>query len=97
MEYLNRACLAAVSGQEFEGRQPYPWVGITESLTTEAFELLCQTLPEISAFERQVGVKRAHGQAPHDRYLLRSLCLTAGIATLRSGIAAFPKKRLVVS
>ncbi len=70
MEYLNRKCMDAVSRQDFEGRQPYPWVGIEGSLTAEGFERLRETLPDVARFDRQVGVRRAYGQGPHDRYLL---------------------------
>lgn len=70
MRYLNYACLAAVGRRDFETRQPYPWVAVEDSLTPEGFESLRQSLPDISSFDRQVGVKRAYGQAPHDRCLL---------------------------
>jgi hypothetical protein len=40
------------------------------SLTTEGYEHLRQTLPEVDKFNKLVGVKRAYGQGPHDRYLL---------------------------
>jgi len=54
----------------FQQRQPYPWVNIQGTLTQEGLESLRKTLPEVDAFERQVGVKRAYGQGPHDRYIL---------------------------
>ena len=70
MQYLNRERLEAVSAEGFRNRQPYPWTTIEESLTPEGYECLRQTLPEVGAFERQVGIKRAYGQGPHDRFLL---------------------------
>jgi len=70
MQYLNRERLDAVSAEGFRNRQPYPWTTIEESLTPEGYECLRQTLPEVGAFERQVGIKRAYGQGPHDRFLL---------------------------
>jgi len=71
MEYLDRACLDAISSESFRTQQPYPWVNIQGSLTPEGYETLRQTLPDVeSGFVRHSGVKRAYGQAPHDRYLL---------------------------
>jgi len=70
MEYLNRECLAAISQVSFQSQQPYPWVSLKATLTPEGYERLRQTLPEVALFERQVGRKRAYGQAPHDRSLL---------------------------
>ena len=73
MDYLNRACLEAVSKEEFGASQPYPWVGLKDSLTAEGYEALRQSLPDVAGFDRQVGIKRGYGQAPHDRYLLHYL------------------------
>jgi len=70
MEYMNRERLAALSPKAFQTQRPYPWVNIEGSLTTEGYERLRQTLPDVSRFQRQVNVKRAYGQTPHDRYLL---------------------------
>lgn len=70
MDYLNRACLAAVSAEGFRGRQPYPWTTLDGSLTPQGYEALRQSLPAVEGFDRQVGIRRSYGQAPHDRYLL---------------------------
>ena len=70
MEYLNRAAIEAISCEAFQTRRPYPFVSIQDTLTPEGFARLRETLPEISAFERKVGVKRAYGQASHDRAIL---------------------------
>jgi hypothetical protein len=70
MEYLNRECLERVSPVGFQNRQPFPWVDIQNTLTAEGYKRLRESLPDVSLFERQVGYKRAYGQAPHDRYLL---------------------------
>lgn len=32
--------------------------------------MLCANMPDISLFNKEEGLKRAHGQAPHDRYSL---------------------------
>jgi hypothetical protein len=73
MEYLNRECLETLSSQDFAGRQPYPWVNIQQPLTPAGFERLRETLPPVEGFDRQVGIKRAYGQGPHDRFLLHYL------------------------
>lgn len=71
MEYLNRECLEGLSRENFRNRQPYPWVNIENTLTPEGLETLRATLPEVDQrFKKMVGVERAYGQAPHDRYLL---------------------------
>lgn len=70
MQYLNRDALDAVPAEAFQNQKPYPWVGITRTLTERGFQLLYQTLPDVSLFERKVGAKRAYGQAPHDRAIL---------------------------
>lgn len=71
MEYLNRACLKSLSSEKFQSRLPYPWANIENTLTPEGLETLRAALPPVEAgFDRQVGVHRAYGQAPHDRYLL---------------------------
>jgi hypothetical protein len=70
MDYLNRACLEAVSAANFRARQPYPWTNLENSLTPEAYEALRQSMPDTSQADKQVGVKRGYGQGPHDRFLL---------------------------
>src|SRR5215831_8561368 len=71
VDYLNRERLQNLSSESFQSRQPYPWTEIKSSLTPEGYERLRESLPPIEAgFERQVGIQRAYGQAPHDRYLL---------------------------
>lgn len=70
MEYLNRESIQSLSSKDFKDRKPYPWLQINNILTADGYELLRRTLPPIELFERQVGVPRPHGLAPHDRYLL---------------------------
>jgi hypothetical protein len=70
VEYLNRKALDGVSAEGFQAQKPYPWVTIEESLTEEGHESLRQALPDVAKFNKMVGVKRAYGQGPHDRYLL---------------------------
>ena len=70
MNYLNRERLESLSSEDFKNRQPYPWAEIEQSLTPEGYETLRETLPAVEGFNRLEGIKRAYGQAPHDRYLL---------------------------
>jgi hypothetical protein len=70
MKYLNPQCLEAVASEAFQSRHPFPWVELPGSLTPKGFEALRTTLPEVSQFTQMVGVKRAFGQASHDRYIL---------------------------
>ncbi len=70
MEYLNQQCLNEVSYETFQKQRPYPWLNLQGPLTSEGFQSLRETLPDNSLFERNVGVKRAHGQASHDRNIL---------------------------
>jgi hypothetical protein len=70
MEYLNRERVEKLSAEAFQKQHPYPWVNIPGTLTREGYEQLRTTLPDVSLFEPQVGLKRAHGQGYHDRYIL---------------------------
>jgi hypothetical protein len=70
MEYLNRSCLDAVSSEWFRYREPYPFVDLKQSLTDEGYQRLRSTLPDVSLFDRKVGVHRAYGQGYHDRNIL---------------------------
>ena len=70
MQYLNQDRIKSLSDETFRKQQPYPWISIQTALTQEGFERLRTTLPEVELFDRKVGVKRGHGQAPHDRYIL---------------------------
>jgi 2OG-Fe(II) oxygenase superfamily len=70
MEYLNRPLLNAIHAEAFQTRSPYPWINIEGPLTPQGYESLRASLPDVAGFNKLVGVKRAYGQGPHDRYLL---------------------------
>jgi 2OG-Fe(II) oxygenase superfamily len=70
MPYINYAAIGKISDESFRSQQPYPWVNIQGILTDQGFEQLRSTLPEVSIFDKKVGVKRSHGQGYHDRYIL---------------------------
>jgi hypothetical protein len=59
--------LAAAS---FQNAKPYPWINPSALIRPEAFDLLVETLPDVSQFEPYFQVKRSHGQASHDRWVL---------------------------
>jgi len=87
MEYLNRRCLEALAAKEFREREPYPFVDLRDTLTAEGYERLRGTLPDISLFDRKVGVKRAYGQGYHDRSILHYLPGVAGADPWKEFIA----------
>ncbi len=70
MPYLNLESLAAVSAETFQQQRPYPWTRMQNTLTDQGWETLRASLPDMAHFQRMVGVKRAHGQAPHNRGIL---------------------------
>lgn len=70
MKYLDFDRLAALDAAAFLNARPYPWVNPEGLLTDEGYERLRETLPPISMFTPMFGVKRSHGQQPHDRYAL---------------------------
>lgn len=70
MQFLEQKNLEALSVESFRCQRPYPWASISATLTPEGFQSLRETLPDVALFDRKEGVKRAHGQAPHNRYIL---------------------------
>jgi hypothetical protein len=70
MQYLSQQVIEGAAENAFRNRKPYPWVNMQGTLTQEGFDRLHDTLPDISQFQRMVGVKRAYGQGPHDRGIL---------------------------
>lgn len=71
MEYLNRERIEQIDFAGFQSRQPFPWLNIQGFLTEEGHRRLGETLPDITLFEPEFGVKRAYGQESHDRYALQ--------------------------
>jgi hypothetical protein len=70
VEYLNLKRLNKIPAESFQSRDPYPWANIEQSLTREGYERLRACMPTVERFNKHEGVKRAYGQAPHDRFLL---------------------------
>lgn len=71
MSFINYSTLEKIPEKEFQNTKPFPWINPEGALTQDAFSTLESTLPDISLFEKNVGLKRAHGQKPHDRYELK--------------------------
>jgi hypothetical protein len=80
MNYLNREVLENLPAEKFKKTQPYPYVHIDRSLTPEGYEALRASLPGVEQFDKHVGMKRGHGQMPHNRYMLH---YKAGLALPR--------------
>jgi hypothetical protein len=70
MSYFNLDCIEHVSSDAFQRRKPYPWAHIQDTLTAGGWNGLRAALPDMTQFERMVGVKRGYGQASHNRGLL---------------------------
>jgi hypothetical protein len=70
MQYLNLEAIEGVSAEEFKNTMPYPWALMQNTLTQQGWDRLRATLPDMASFQRMVGVKRAFGQAPHNRGIL---------------------------
>ncbi|WP_075323597.1 2OG-Fe(II) oxygenase [Acidithiobacillus albertensis] len=73
MDVINKSVMdrLGAQSQEFRHTQPYPWIRISDFLYPEKFDQLCKDLPDPVLFESQMGYKRAHGQASHDRLALQ--------------------------
>ncbi len=70
LRYLDQKCLDALDAAYFQARRPFPWVNPDALLTADAFQILHETLPDVSLFEQKFGAERKHGQQSHDRYAL---------------------------
>ena len=70
MAYLNVDCIERVSSSAFQTKKPYPWAHMQDTLTADGWDRLRASLPDMAQFHRMVGVKRGHGQAPHNRGIL---------------------------
>ncbi len=67
---LDSELLASFPAEHFTRNDPYPWFNFPELLRPEAFDALVRDFPPLERFEKHVGIARAHGQRPHDRYYL---------------------------
>lgn len=62
--------LDRLSAAKFQKGEPYPYFHIDRTLTPEGYERLRETLPSLENFDRHEGMKRGHGQMPHNRFML---------------------------
>jgi len=70
MSYLDYEKLETIDPAQFQEAKPYPWLNPAGTLTETGYQRLLTNLPDISLFEPMFGIKRSHGQQPHDRYVL---------------------------
>ena len=70
MTYLDFERLRTFSADEFRNARPYPWLNPEGALTDEGYRRLIATLPATDVMQPFFGVKRKHGQEPHDRWVL---------------------------
>jgi hypothetical protein len=70
MTYLDYDRMAAIDARAFRSQAPYPWMNPEGLLTDAGYQRLLTTLPDVSVFERNFGIERAHGQQSHDRFVL---------------------------
>lgn len=70
MAYLDVAQLRAIDPASFRAQTPYPWVNPAGLLTEAGYDLLRETLPDVSLFTPHFGGTRVHGQQYHDRFSL---------------------------
>jgi hypothetical protein len=62
--------LSGVDATTFRAAIPYPWLALDGLLKDQAHARLRAGLPPLALMQESFGRKRAHGQRPHDRYLL---------------------------
>ncbi len=70
MAYLDLDALAALDPEAYRARRPYPYANLTGVLLADAYPRLIENPPPLELFDEVYGVKRAHGQMPHDRLTL---------------------------
>jgi hypothetical protein len=68
--FLDEEKMAAFPTEAFTGQKPFPYFTFPQLLTLEGFEALYTQFPPLEKFDKHVGMERAHGQRPHDRYYL---------------------------
>jgi hypothetical protein len=70
VNYLDLERLERFDAREFRATLPYPWANPAGMLTDEGYAVLRRNLPDPSLFTGAFGIRRAHGQQPHDRLTL---------------------------
>jgi len=67
---LNADRLRTFDAAEFQQRRPFPWQGLAQLLTQEAFERLRTEFPDPRRFAAHQDRMRVHNQRPHNRCYL---------------------------
>lgn len=70
MQYLDYTRFEQLDPRDYQAQSPFPWANVAGLLTAQAFNALHASLPDFSAFAASFGLRRKHGQQPHDRYTL---------------------------
>ena len=70
MTFLNYDLLDSVDAKNFQATTPYPFWNPEGALTADAYRRLLASLPATEVMQPYFGVKRKHGQQPHDRWVL---------------------------
>ncbi|MDA3920475.1 MAG: hypothetical protein PF501_07325 [Salinisphaera sp.] len=69
-DFLDYDRLEAMSADKFQQTHPYPWLNPVGLIEDAGYDRLVETLPTVEQMTPVFGVKRSHGQQPHDRYAL---------------------------
>lgn len=67
---LDYARIEACTIAAYRACAPFPWMEFTGLVREDAYAELRASLPPPELFERSFGLRRWHGQQPHDRYVL---------------------------
>jgi hypothetical protein len=68
--FLDEAVLEALSVEEFQSRQPFPWLNVARLLRPDAFSTLVRDYPPLSLFFWDEGRPGQHYQRSQDRWFL---------------------------
>jgi len=71
MTYLNQQALDSITTEAFNNARLFPWTNPKGLIDDTGFNDLLRTMPDVSLFEKSIGMSRAYGQKPHDRYELK--------------------------
>lgn len=70
MTYLDYDHLESHDPRGFRSTRPYPYLNPCGALTDEGYRRLLSSMPDIGQMQPSFGVRRKHGQQPHDRWVL---------------------------
>tara|TARA_B110000503_G_scaffold75368_1_gene116348 strand:- start:19677 stop:20432 length:756 start_codon:yes stop_codon:yes gene_type:complete len=68
--YLNTVVLDAIDPEDFQTKNPFPWVNPQYFIAPDRYPELLQSVPDLARFTAFFNKQRKHGQASHDRYIL---------------------------